>query len=218
LINIGIEFEFYLKNKFDLKNIVDIIKRYLRKITKECNIIENIEDKKIYKSPICRNTNTFYIEKDNSLNSKYGLELITKIIKENELWLYLSNIFKMIKEIGYTTELTGLHFHLSNENRKKLDKNKFIKELKKIELNTLKKERNGINSIFDTFKNDKVINISNKMEKNFNIVFVKNEKYKNHIEIRAFGGERYEHKGNEIYKKIKKIINVYKKEEIYNDK
>jgi hypothetical protein len=214
-INIGIEFEFFLKEKATfLEKIEEIFKRQLRKITKESIKIINCLNNSKLPDEEKKEKEIFYIEKEPSLN-KNGIEFITKVIKFKDLEKYLQKIFEIINEYGYTTEETGLHFHISNENKKELNKEKFILNLKKEKVTKYEEERNELESIFNLVKKDKLIEVNEKYMKNYNINFINDEQYKNHIELRVFGGTKYETKIKEIISDIEKTIMIYKKEEMY---
>lgn len=97
---IGIEFEFM--SKLSLANTLEILSRKLDK---------NIFGFKQYHSEFKLDDNNWKLEPDWSAPN--CAELITSPLSYSEARIYLTKIYNIIQEIGYTTERTGLHINIS---------------------------------------------------------------------------------------------------------
>lgn len=98
---IGLEFEFY--SKLSYSNTLEVLNRKLNK---------NVIGFKEYHPNFKPDENTWMITPDFS-GGINCVELITHPMEYSEARIMLVKIFRIIQEIGYTTERTGLHINLS---------------------------------------------------------------------------------------------------------
>ncbi len=101
---IGLEFEFY--SKLSYGNTLEILNRKLGK---------KVWGFKEYHSDFKVDENNWKIEPDFS-GGINCVELITHPMEYTEARIMLVKIYRIIQEIGYTTERTGLHINISFDN------------------------------------------------------------------------------------------------------
>ncbi len=101
---IGLEFEFY--SKLSYGNTLEILNRKLNK---------KVWGFKEYHSDFKVDENNWKIEPDFS-GGINCIELITHPMEYSEARIMLVKIYRIIQEIGYTTERTGLHINISFDN------------------------------------------------------------------------------------------------------
>ena len=102
---IGIEFEFY--SKLSYSNTLEILNRKLGK---------KVSGFKEYHSDFKVDENNWKIEPDFSAGINC-VELITHPMEYSEARIMLVKVYRLIQEIGYTTERTGLHINISFDNK-----------------------------------------------------------------------------------------------------
>ena len=102
---IGLEFEFY--SKLSYGNTLEILNRKLGK---------KVWGFKEYHSDFKVDENNWKIEPDFS-GGINCVELITHPMEYAEARIMLVKIYRIIQEIGYTTERTGLHINISFDNK-----------------------------------------------------------------------------------------------------
>jgi len=206
-IKIGLEFEFYLNKEQNPEKLFSSILAYGKELV-FCPTEYNTKNKDL---------NAWTIERDGTLMNplKNGFEIVSPVLDTNSAPFFLKNILKIIRMYGHTDYTCGLHFHISstNENLNHFDASKLMLLLDKNNVLSHWKNRSGTNKeIIDVFNKTKWGEF-NKEFKNISRTYtiVPRSEYgiKNHLEVRAMGGEKYEFKEKEILEDFKKFVNLY---------
>jgi len=206
-LNIGFEFEFFVKDKNLFLNKLSKI------IPHSQQILINTE------SCLKGNLKTWVLTSDSSLSSLKdfeGVELISPILDYKLGFYYLENILKLLNDDNiFVHGSCGLHIHISGEYNNKY-KAKYIilksKELGLLKWKNRKYTRDIYQEIFSYRKKDQK-NIFNKViRKCYNLNL--NDLENNHIEYRAIGGENYHKKINLIKNNFLSLIKLFEKTKI----
>lgn len=209
-IKIGLEFEFYLGDKTgefekfreSLQNLFQVALPI---------VIENI----IFLPESCdkqKNKDFWYLERDDSLKDKNGYELVSPMLDIKAAKHYLTMISSFIEKLGYTTDDCGFHVHISSKELSSIKPSNMMLLLEQNDCLSKWEEREGYNkNILDFFKivHPDIFDVEyGNLSKRYNLIprFDETDIYKNHMEIRAFGGENYHLKTQEILDDLKMFV------------
>ena len=213
-IKIGMEFEFFVPttNRTVNERIDDLnekVEHLIRSFSFYNGTIEVLPDSYEFEKDLSH----AYLEKDSTLHSENGegFEFVSPMMSLEESAFYLKTTSEAIKDIGYSNDGCGLHFHISspdlgNVDMAKLmtflhheeglfdgylDRNQYVKSL----------ERVFLNMNIDSFNED-----IREQTKQYDIVFLTD----NHIELRIFGGSDVYDNPDEILKRLDKFLDIYR--------
>jgi len=209
-IKVGLEFEFYLgdktedyeKFKSSLHNLFQVA---LPVVVEDLIFLPDSCDKQ-------KNKDFWYLERDDSLNGKNGYELVSPMIDIKSVGHYLTMVNSFIERLGYTTNDCGFHVHISSEKLNSIIPSSMMLLLSENDCLSKWEERAGYNkNILDFFKlvhPDTFDEEYHNLSKRYNLIsrFNEDDIFKNHLEIRAFGGEDYHFKTKEILDDLKVFI------------
>ena len=192
----GCEFEFYVNEDKDFNKTIDELKDRLFKL---CNT-----DILINRTSIPDDEDKNYclqIKRDGSLKEN-GIEISVPICNLQGIKYYITNIFSIIEEIGYTNSDTGLHFHISTVEKDGVNIPFFSYALAcndKALLDSWDVRMEYSHNVMD------VIDISGKADarkKKNRPIWNLEKRGNNHIEIKTMGG-------NDYHKQIEKVISEF---------
>jgi hypothetical protein len=133
------------------------------------------------------------------------------MISLNETAFYLKTTSEAIRDIGYSNDGCGLHFHISSKNLGDVDMAKLMTFLHHedglfdgyIDRNQYVKslERVFLNMNIERFNDD-----IREQTKQYDIVFLAD----NHIELRVFGGGDVYDNPDDILKRLDKFLSIYR--------
>jgi len=213
-IHIGMEFEFFVptSNRTANERIDDLnekVEHLIRSFSFYNDTIEVLPDSYEFE----KNLSHAYLEKDSTLHSENGegFEFVSPMICLDETAFYLKTTSEAIRDIGYSNDGCGLHFHISSEKLGDIDMAKLMTFLHHeeglfdgyIDRNQYVKslERVFLNMNIERFNDD-----IREQTKQYDIVFLTD----NHIELRIFGGEDVYDSPDDILKRLDKFLNIYR--------
>lgn len=209
-IKVGLEFEFYLGDESEeFKTFRNSLQNLFQVALPV--VVENI----IFLPDSCdkqKNKDYWYLERDDSLNGKNGYELVSPMLDLKSLNHYMTMITSFIEKLGYTQNDCGFHVHISSEKLGSITPSTMMLLLSENDCLSKWEERAGYNkNILEYFKivhPDIFDTEYQNLSKRYNLIsrFNEDDDYKNHLEIRAFGGKDYHLKCNEILDDLKKFI------------
>jgi hypothetical protein len=211
-IKVGLEFEFYIGNgtqKSYEENLNFLVKNQFSHLFPKLTFLQSDHENE-------KDIESWYLERDDSLSSfpMFGHELVSPILSIKEAYFYIETITQLIDEFGFTNNECGFHIHLSSPTDDKINPSAMcltsksffasFPERGEYDKNLFKKFDLVSTDVFDAHFHD--------LSKNMTIASRCDEKTKNHIELRAFGGKNYQKKGPLFLKILENFINnSYKK-------
>lgn len=144
-----------------------------------------------------------------------GLEIVSPKLNLIEAPFYIKSLLQIIKQYGHTDKTCAFHFHISSINEKIQDINPaklmlFLDSNKTLETWKYRSEFNK--EILDIFNQSTIDDFNNnfkEISRFYTVVSRSRYGIRNHLEVRAIGGNNYEFKEELIINDFKSFVESY---------
>lgn len=203
----GCEIEFYVNAAcFTVDEVAARLGNLAEELS-QADILTNIES-----NPSDEDARECFVIKPDISLKENGLEISTPIADRAAIKRFMREIFKLIDEVGYTDEDTGLHFHISVIERNGANVPFFDYMLACDDDNLLsgwKPRRNYSRNVMDVLScntSSEARKIKNDSHGEWNLERIDSS----HFEIRTIGGPDYHHEYDQIVDEFDRYANIFR--------